>query len=225
MELYDAMRTTFACREFTDDTLDDAVLYRIIDNARFAPSGGNRQAAHIIAVRNAETQGRLADLSRPGATRYVAQTLAGQSPWNPLPPEWPSDSPTVHVTENMIAPFLEPLRRAPIVLVICADLRYIAATDQYLDRVGVVGGASIYPLVWNILLSARAEGFGGTMHSMAVPQEPAVRSLLHIPDYCALAALVPLGRPARPLSRLRRKPVEQFVTQEVFYGAALRAGE
>jgi len=32
MELYDAMRTTFAVREFTDDPLPDSVLYRILDN-------------------------------------------------------------------------------------------------------------------------------------------------------------------------------------------------
>jgi nitroreductase len=44
MELYDVMRTTFAAREFADDPLPDATLVKILDNARFAPSGGNRQA-------------------------------------------------------------------------------------------------------------------------------------------------------------------------------------
>ena len=60
MELYDVMRTTFAVREFTDDPLPDPVLYRIIDNARFAPSGGNRQGTHIIVVRDATVRQRLA---------------------------------------------------------------------------------------------------------------------------------------------------------------------
>ncbi len=46
MELYEVMRTTFAAREFTDDPVDDATLYRVLENARFAPSGGNRQGAH-----------------------------------------------------------------------------------------------------------------------------------------------------------------------------------
>ena len=50
MELYDVMRSTFAVREFTADPLPDEVLYRILDNARFAPSGGNRQGAQIIVV-------------------------------------------------------------------------------------------------------------------------------------------------------------------------------
>jgi nitroreductase len=63
MELYDVMRTTFAMREFTDDPLPDPVLYRILDNARFAPSGGNRQATHITVVRDATVRQRLAALN------------------------------------------------------------------------------------------------------------------------------------------------------------------
>ena len=48
MELYDAMRTTFAARDFTDDEMSDETLYRVLDNARFAPSGGNRQGGRVI---------------------------------------------------------------------------------------------------------------------------------------------------------------------------------
>ncbi|MDT5225532.1 MAG: hypothetical protein QOG19_2939, partial [Mycobacterium sp.] len=56
MDLYDVMRTTFAAREFTDDPLPDDVLYRIFDVARFAPSGGNRQGAHVTVVRDIDTR-------------------------------------------------------------------------------------------------------------------------------------------------------------------------
>jgi len=52
MELFDVMRTTFAARDFTDDPLSDETLYRILDNARFAPSGGNRQGTRVIVVRD-----------------------------------------------------------------------------------------------------------------------------------------------------------------------------
>jgi hypothetical protein len=44
--------------------------------------------------------------------------------------------------------------------------------DQNLDRIGLVSGASVYPLARNILLGARNEGYGGTLTSMAIPQEP-----------------------------------------------------
>jgi nitroreductase len=73
VDLYDVMRTTFAAREFTGEPLPDRTLYRILDNARFAPSGGNRQAVRIIVLRDQKTRDRLAELSVRGAQRYVAQ--------------------------------------------------------------------------------------------------------------------------------------------------------
>src|SRR5207244_10482257 len=63
MELYDAMRTTFAARQFTDDPLPDDVLAKILDHARFAPSGGNRQGWKVIVVRDQKTKDELARLS------------------------------------------------------------------------------------------------------------------------------------------------------------------
>ena len=58
MDLYDVMRTTAAVREYTDDPLSDEVLERILDNARFAPSGGNRQGMRVIVVRDRQTRDR-----------------------------------------------------------------------------------------------------------------------------------------------------------------------
>ena len=77
MELYDVMRTTGAVRRFTDEPLPDDVLERILDNARFAPTGGNRQGIRVIAVRDEATRKELADLSLPGARRYLAQSALG----------------------------------------------------------------------------------------------------------------------------------------------------
>ena len=72
MELYDVMRTTFAAREFTDDPLPDTTLFRILEHARFAPSGGNRQGWYVIIVRDRSTREALAALTVPAAKRYVA---------------------------------------------------------------------------------------------------------------------------------------------------------
>src|SRR5919107_4666541 len=73
MDLYEVMRTTAAVRDFTDDPLPDRVLHVILDNARFAPSGGNRQGTRIVIVRDAVTRDRLVDITAPGARRYHAQ--------------------------------------------------------------------------------------------------------------------------------------------------------
>jgi nitroreductase len=218
MELYDVMRTTFAAREFTGDDLPDDVLRRIFDNARFAPSGGNRQGAHITVVRDADARRRLAELGTGAARRYFAQLNAGEKPWNSIHPSSVSQDviDSTEIPEAFVAPFLQ----APVVLVVSVDLGVVAAIDQELDRVGLAAGASVYPLVWNILLAARNEGYGGTITTMAIAEEAQVRQLLEIPDTHAIAALVPLGKPARQLTKLRRRPVGQFVTRERFDGAA-----
>lgn len=216
MELYDVMRSTAAIRDFTDDPLPDDMLERILDNARFAPSGGNRQGAHLVLVTDRATREALAELNKPAVRRYAAQSKAGETPWNPLAPPGPSAD-EIAATE-VPSYFITPVLTAAVVVVVCVDLGMVAATDQDLDRVGMVSGASVYPLVWNMLLAARQEGFGGTFTTMAVAEEPAVKELLGIPDRYAVAAVVPLGKPVKQPSTLRRQPVEEFVTRERFDG-------
>lgn len=219
MDLYEVMRTTSAVREFTGDPLPDDVLHTILDNARFAPSGGNRQGAQIIVVRDLVTRRALAELNLPGARRYTAQKQAGEGPWNAASPTGLTDEEiaATEVPDFWTAPVLD----AAVVLVVCVDLRLVAATDQELDRVGIVGGASVYPLVWNILLAARHEGFGGTITTMAVAEEPRVRQLFGIPDDYAVACVVPLGKPVRQLSKLSRSGVEDLIRLENWKGGPL----
>ena len=217
VDLYDVMRTTAAVREFTDDPLPDDVLHTILDNARFAPSGGNRQGAHVVVVRDPETRKRLAELNKPAARRYVAQINAGERPWNSLHPPGPT-SEEIAATDVPDA-FVKPVLTAGAVLVVFVDLSVVASIDQDLDRVGVISGASVYPLVWNILLAARNEGFGGTITTMAAAEEAAVKGLLGAPDEFALAAVVPLGKPVHQPTRLKRRAVSEFVTKERVDGA------
>ncbi|MFZ8951054.1 MAG: nitroreductase family protein [Alphaproteobacteria bacterium] len=220
MELNDVMQTTFAAREFTDDPLPDDVLFEILDIARFAPSGGNRQGNRVIIVRDQETKIALSDLARPAAKRYTAQIKAGESPWQSVYPtkvteaEIEATEPSHHLTQSFI--------RAQVVLVFVVDLGKVASMDQFLDRVGVISGASIYPFVWNTLMAARQAGFGGTITTLAAAQEPKVQKLLNIPGEFAVAAVVPMGKPIKQLSKLRRNAVEEIATLETFDGAKFR---
>src|SRR5215471_2817806 len=84
MELFQVLGSTFAAREFTNDPLPDATLYKILERARFAPSGGNRQGWRVIVVREQATRQALAELTGPAAKRYAAQQAAGENPWNPV---------------------------------------------------------------------------------------------------------------------------------------------
>ena len=216
MELYDVMRTTFSAREFTDDGLNDDVLYRILDNARFAANGGNRQGWKVIVVRSKAPRLAIADLMVEPVKRYEAQVRAGENPWNSIHPTAVSAE-AIERAEPP-GPLLDVLLNAPLALIVCVDLAVVASTDQYLDRVGVVSGASIYPFVWNILLAARNEGFGGVPTTFAIAEEDRIQELLGLPKRFAVAAIVPLGKPVKQLTRLRRNPVESFARIEHWDG-------
>lgn len=219
MDLYEVMRTTSAVRQFTGELLPDAVLHTMLDNARFAPSGGNRQGTQIIVVRDMAARRALSELTVPGARRYTAQRDAGEGPWNAAAPTRLSDD---EIAATEVPDFwTRPLLEAAVVLVVCVDLSVVAATDQNLERVGIVGGASVYPLVWNILLAARNEGFGGTITTMAVAEEPRVRRLFGIPDDFAIACVLPLGKPERQLTKLSRVGVEDLTRLENWGGGPL----
>jgi nitroreductase len=209
MDLLDTLRTTFSCREFTDEPVPDAALFRILDAARFAPSGGNRQGWRVVVVRDRAVRAQLAEWVKPVMRRYVAETLAGEAPYNALTPSRVDDA-TVAKTPLPDATW-RPLVDAPVVLVVALDLARVTTFDRHLPRPGVVSGASVYPFVWSLLLAARSEGYAGVLTTYLTPSEPEVRRLLGLPDSFAVAAAVPLGRPKRLLTRLRRNPVAEFV--------------
>ncbi len=219
MELYDIMRSTFSAREFTDDPIPDRTIFKILDNARFAPSGGNRQGWRVIIIRRQETREALAELTIAAAKRYAAQIRAGENPWNTVNLTKVDDR-TIELTAAP-SQFTKPYLQAAVVLVVCVDLKVVASMDQYLNRVGVVSGASIYPFVWNILLAARHEGYGGTITTLAISEEPKLQELLGIPEHFAVSAIIPLGKPVRYLTRLKRRPVSSFATFEHFDGTPL----
>lgn len=219
MDLYDVMRTTFAAREFTDETVPDAALYSILDNARFAPSGGNRQGWRVIVIRDPATREAMVPMMMPTFQRYFAQAQAGEAPWNTIHPTSLSDA-DIAAAEAPES-FLRKIAGAPVVLLVLLDLSVVASFDADLDRVGVISGASVYPFVWNILLAARNEGYGGTPTTFIAAREHELRALLGIPGHLAVAALIPLGRPVKQLTRLTRKPVENFAVLERWDGPPL----
>ena len=223
MELYDVMRTTFAAREFADEPVSDSVLRRILENARFAPSGGNRQGWRVIVVRDAAKRDALGPLIEPTCRRYLAEVKAGANPWNTVSPARIDQE----ALDAVVLPprFVERLTHAPVVLLITVDLSVVASMDQHLARVGVISGASIYPFAWNILLAARNEGLGGTLTTFVAAKEPDVKALFHIPDHHAVAAMLPIGKPVKQLTRLRRNPVDAFATVDTFDGDSLAGGQ
>jgi len=223
MDLYDVMRTTFACRQWTDDPVSDETLHRILDNARFAPNGGNRQGQHVIVLKDKDKRRQLVPLLKGATSIYQAQVAAGEAPWNSIVPT-SVDEAAIRADDGPVTfPGVNEMLDAPVVLVVTVDLAVVASFDKDLDRVGVISGASIYPLVWNILMAARNEGLGGVLTTYLADQEAEVQKVLGIPESHAVAAMLPIGVPVKQLTKLRRKPVEEFVTIDSFDGPVFSA--
>jgi nitroreductase len=216
MEFDDVIRTTFACRDFTDDPVPEEDLAKILEQARFAPSGGNRQGWHVIAVRDAELRKQFAEWIRPTFQLYLAQRAAGESPWNTIYPTRLTPEEVAKVDANV--PLLAGLHEVPTLLVVALDLSVVASFDKDHDRIGVISGASIYPFVWSLLLSARNSGYAGALTTFLVAGEKEVQAALNLPPHYAVAAMVPLGRPVKQLTKLTRKPVAEFATWDTLDG-------
>lgn len=228
MDLINVLRTTGAVRDFEPAPVPLDTLHRILDTARFAPSGGNRQGWRVVVVQDGEKRRRLRDLYLGGWYEYLAQVSAGLVPWAPVTDEAAEREAVQRAGEVQAQAaagpggFAEHLDEVPALLVVLADLRALAAVDRGFDRYTMAGGASVYPFVWSILLAARAEGLAGVMTTMPIRREAAVKELFGVPRELIVAAVVALGRPVREFKRLRRAPVEDFTTVDGLDGPPLR---
>jgi nitroreductase len=227
LDLVGTLRSTGAVREFRPDPVPDEVLARILDTARFAPSGGNRQGWRVIVVKDPAVRVALRDLYLSGWYEYLAMVSAGLVPWAPVT-DREAEAAAVADAERFAQAgagtpgFAETLHDAPALLLVLADLSALAAVDRDLPRYTLAGGASIYPFVWSLLLAARAEGLAGVMTTMPVRREDDVRALFGIPDTVAVASLVVLGRPVATPRRLRRAAVGSFTWVDRYQGDAFQ---
>ena len=210
MELLEAMRCAPTSRLFKTDAVPSEMLVRALDAARFAPSGGNRQGWRVVVVEDPARRRELRDLYLPRWRAYMELTGAAQMLADPAQ----SDSARVRMVRRADE-YARNLDRVPLHLVVGVRLPDVAVTDANLERQSIVGGASIYPFVQNLLLALRDEGLGAAMTTLLIPAEAEVKELLAIPDDVALAAHIGVGFRDEPWPRaLARRPVEEFAFSE-----------
>ncbi len=211
-ELYELMRGAPSTRRFTDQPVPREVIERVLDNARFAPSGGNRQGWRVIVVTDADTRRKLRDLYQEPWAAYTERTGMRAL----LEAADQGDVPDGRLKMMRTADdYAHTFDRVPVHLVICVEFATLAIVDRGLDRPSIVGGASIYPFVQNVLLGLRREGLGASFTTLLTPAEPQVRALLEMPDGVGLAGHISVGFRADPWPKqLRRNAVSEFAFGE-----------
>jgi nitroreductase len=215
-ELYELMRCVPSTRRFTDRPVPREVIERVLDNARFAPSGGNRQGWRVVVITDPDTRRRLRELyeepwrayTEATGARAILDSTEGEGGSGGLRP---GRLRMLRAADEYAHTF----DQVPVHLVICVEIRALAIVDRTLDRPSIVGGASIYPFVQNILLALRGEGLGAAFTTLLAPAEEQIRELLGLPDGVALAGHISTGYRADPWpARLSRNPVGEFAFAE-----------
>lgn len=201
ISLLDGLATTRAIRRYTTDPIPESDLNRILFAASRAPTGSNRQGFRFLVLRDgpAATEARslLGDAFRSGwAEKMGADSYTSGS-------GAVANSPKARMMRTM-QQFVDHFEQTPVVVLPCIQARHRSLLD----------GASIYPACQNLLLSARALGYGGVLTNWQVPVENELRALLSIPDEFAIAGTIPLGRPVGAHGPVRRRPLRELVFED-----------
>jgi nitroreductase len=177
-----------------------------------------------VIVRDPDVKREIARLYDLGMREYAAHLRAGLVPFVAAEAHTRKE-PAVDLENARLVPLEVEhsyIATVPVLVVVLLDLTNCSAVDSGLDRLPISAGASAYPFAHNILLAARDRGFGGHFTSVLARQEGPLRELLKIPESMALATVLPLGRPTRIVTKLRRQAVEDFATIATFDGAPFR---
>jgi len=63
MEFYDVIKTRRSIRQYKSTEIPEDVLSRVLEAARLAPSGSNRQPWKYVLIKNPELRKKIATLS------------------------------------------------------------------------------------------------------------------------------------------------------------------
>jgi nitroreductase len=195
----EAIATTRAIRRYTGDSIPEGHLAQILWSATRAPSGSNRQPFRFLVLRDGpvaeEAKALLGSAFRSGweAKKSTDGYTTGSAER--------TDSPKARMAATM-QHYVDHFEEIPVVVVACL-VRHRAANPYE--------GASVYPACQNLLLAARALGYGGALTMWHQMVEPELRALLGIPDEVAVSATITLGVPAGSHGPVRRRPLAELV--------------
>lgn len=197
--LLEGLCTTRAIRRFTDDPIPDAVLSDLVYAATRAPTGSNRQPFRLLVLRDGPRARRAkALLGRSFRARWAEKRAQdGYDEGSGTD----RDSPKGRMAATMQR-FVDRFEQTPVVVLACLEPW---------RREDPTIGASVYPACQNLLLAARAHGYGGVLTMWHAAVENDLRKLLGIPDEVLIMATIALGRPEGRHGPVRRRPVTELV--------------
>lgn len=202
--LLEGIATTRAIRRYLNEPVPEEVLRDVLFAATRAPSGSNRQPFRFMVLVDSERAREAKRLIAEGARRIwgAKRTTDGYDEGSGTA----ADSPKARMAATMQA-YVDDFERVPV-LILALLVRYREPTPTE--------GASVYPACQNLLLAARALGYGGVLTGFHAFVEDDLRRLLGIPEGTLLAATITLGKPAGRHGPVRRLPMGELVYGDIW---------
>ena len=197
--LLEGLVTTRAIRRYRDEPVPDAALRDILFAATRAPSGSNRQPFRFIVLTDSEVASRAKTLIARGA-RSIWEGKRKTDQYDQRSGQ-DERSPKARMARTMDA-YVDNFERVPALILPCL-VRYREPTPME--------GASLYPAVQNLLLAARALGYGGVITGFQGLVEQELKELLGIPEEVFIGCTISLGKPVGHHGPVRRRPMSELV--------------
>ena len=211
--LLEGIATTRAIRRFRPDPIPDADLASMLWHATRAPSGSNRQPARFLVLRDGPVAGEAKALLGRAFRKVWAEKRRDDGYDRGTGAD--EGSPKARMARTMQR-FVDRFEETPVVVLACL-VRHRAPTPTE--------GASVYPACQNLLLAARALGYGGVITMWHALVEPELRELLGLPEEVALAATIALGKPEGHHGPVRRAPLADVVFEDRWGASATWASD
>jgi len=197
--LLEGINSTRAIRRYRDESIPDKDLRDMLFAATRAPSGSNRQPFRFVVLTDSEKAKQAKVLIKQGAESvWRAKKTNDQYDQRS---GTDSDSPKARMARTMDS-YVENFDKVPALILPCL-VRYREPTPME--------GASVYPAVQNLLLAARALGYGGVITGFHHMVETELKNLLGIPEEVFVSCTVTLGKPKGKHGPVRRRPMNELV--------------
>ena len=196
MDIFEAMYTTRAMRRLKQDPVPDELVWKVLDAAIRAPSGGNRQPWNFIVIRDEATKKKIGEWYLEAWNNSYGRARDAMTA-NP-------DSARMFGSADHLA---NHLAEVPVLIIATVSAAAGAAPTS-------PSGSYIYPAVQNLMLAARALGLGTTLTTLHRAHERDVKQLLGVPDNVETMCLIPLGWRKGKFGTGPRLPVEKVTYWE-----------
>lgn len=197
--MLEGMVSTRAIRRYLDEPVPETALRDIMFAATRAPSGSNRQPFRFLVLAEGERAQAAKELIAQGARAVWDGKRSDDGYARGSGAD--SSSPKARMARTMDE-YVANLHRVPVLILGCL-VRYRAPNPNE--------GASVYPAVQNVLLAARALGYGGVLTGFHAFVDTELKQLLGIPEDVLIAASITLGRPAGSHGPVRRAPMDALI--------------